>query len=96
MSLPLTKTALLPAERKVLSLFLLLFFAAAPLRADEAADHKREIERLKKEAAQKGYFKLPEIYQYLGKKYDISKEKCTELMRKELVINSVIKKENEK
>lgn len=55
---------------KVLSVFLLLAFCASPLFCDEAADRKREIEKLKNEAAQKER----ELKRYREQEQKISKE----------------------
>ena len=55
---------------KILSILFLVIFCASPLFCDEAADHKREIERLKKEAAQKEN----ELKKYREEEKKISKE----------------------
>ncbi|MBR4592762.1 MAG: peptidoglycan DD-metalloendopeptidase family protein [Elusimicrobiaceae bacterium] len=55
---------------KVLTTFLVMCLTAAPLYCDEAADRKREIERLKKEAAQKE----SELKKYREQEKQISKE----------------------
>ncbi len=55
---------------KVLNVFLLLLVCASPLFCDEADDRKREIERLKKEAAQKEN----ELKKYKEQEQKISKE----------------------
>lgn len=55
---------------KILNVFLLLLFCASPLFCDEAADRKKEIERLKKEAAQKEN----ELKKYREQEKKISKE----------------------
>lgn len=55
---------------KILNVLFLLLFCASPLFCDEAADRKREIERLKKEAAQKE----SELKKYREQEKMISKE----------------------
>ena len=55
---------------KILTLLLAVIWGATSLFADEAADHKREIERLKKEAAQKEN----ELKKYREQEKKISKE----------------------
>lgn len=55
---------------KILSLLLVFFCVVAPLQADEAESHKREIERLKKQAAQKE----SELKKYREQEKQISKE----------------------
>ena len=55
---------------KVLILFLAFVMSGLPLCADEAADHKREIERIKKETAQKEN----ELKKYREQEQRISKE----------------------
>lgn len=55
---------------KILNVFLLLLVCTSPLFCDEAADRKREIERLKKEAAQKEN----ELKKYKEQEKKISKE----------------------
>ncbi len=55
---------------KILNVFLLLLLCASPLFCDEAADRKREIERIKKEAAQKEN----ELKKYREQEKKISKE----------------------
>ena len=55
---------------KILSLFLVVLCVVPPLYADEAENHKREIERLKKQAAQKE----SELKKYREQEKQISKE----------------------
>ena len=55
---------------KILTVFLLLGVFVSPLFADETADHKREIERLKKETARKE----SELKKYREQEKKISKE----------------------
>lgn len=55
---------------KILNVFLLLLVCASPLYCDEAADRKREIERLKQEAARKE----SELKKYREQEKKISKE----------------------
>ncbi len=55
---------------KILSILLLFTFCASPLFCDEAADRKREIEKLKNEAAQKE----KELKKYREQEQKISKE----------------------
>lgn len=55
---------------KILNVFLLLLVCASPLYCDEAADRKREIERLKQEAARKE----SELKKYREQEQKISKE----------------------
>lgn len=55
---------------KILIIVLTLVWGASPLYCDEAANHKREIERLKKEAAQKEN----ELKKYREEEKKISKE----------------------
>ena len=55
---------------KILTVFLTLFVCASPLFCDEAADRKREIERLKKQAAQKE----SELKKYREQEKKISRE----------------------
>lgn len=55
---------------KILNVLFLLLVCASPLFCDEAADRKREIERLKKEAAQKEN----ELKKYKEQEQKISKE----------------------
>ena len=55
---------------KILTVLLALFFCASPLFCDEAADRKREIERLKKQAAQKE----SELKKYREQEKKISRE----------------------
>ena len=55
---------------KILIIVLTLVWGASPLYCDEAANHKREIERLKKEAAQKEN----ELQKYREEEKKISKE----------------------
>ena len=55
---------------KILSVLLALVFCASPLFCDEAADRKREIEKLKREAAQKEQ----ELKKYREQEKKISKE----------------------
>ena len=55
---------------KILSVFLALVFCTSPLFCDEAADRKREIEKLKNEAAQKER----ELKRYREQEKKISKE----------------------
>lgn len=64
---------------KILSVMLALFFCTSPLFCDEAADRKQEIERLKKEAAQKE----SELKKYREQEQKISKEISALESRKE-------------
>ena len=55
---------------KILIVLLALVMSGSPIYADEAADHKREIERIKKETAQKE----SELKKYREQEQRISKE----------------------
>lgn len=64
---------------KILSVLLALLFCASPLFCDEAAERKQEIERLKKQAAQKE----SELKKYREQEQKISKEISALESRKE-------------